>query len=90
MDRENLLERIVAFLKAHQVCYCVIGGQAVNAYVEPVVSLEDVLQGKIWAVQDPDRRASKRQKDLADVARLLEGYPKLREQAPDDVLVRLV
>src|SRR5690606_27082135 len=40
----------------------------------PVASVDDVLQGKLWAVQDPDRRASKRQKDLADIARLIERY----------------
>jgi hypothetical protein len=38
----------------------------------PVAALEDVFQGKLWAVQDADRRASKRQKDLADIARLIE------------------
>src|SRR5918994_4440590 len=43
----------------------------------PVASVEDVLQGKIWAVLDPGRRPSKRQKDLADIARLLEAYPQL-------------
>jgi len=35
----------------------------------PVATLEDVLQVKIWAVQDATRRGSKRQKDLADIAR---------------------
>jgi hypothetical protein len=162
VDRDNLLERIVDFLAEHQICYCVIDGQAVNAYAEPVVSLdldlvvaidqvdyveralasefsvkrfshslnvsspgsdlriqfqtdpryssfpnrasrreivglvlpvariEDVLRGKVWAVQDPTRRASKRQKDLADIARLLETDPILREEVPDDVLARLV
>ena len=34
----------------------------------PVASIEDVLRGKVWAAQDPSRRRSKRQKDLADVA----------------------
>ncbi len=56
----------------------------------PVASLEDVLQGKIWAVLDPARQASKRQKDLADIARLLEVYPHLRQSIPADVLARLV
>ncbi len=32
----------------------------------PVAVPEDVLRGKIWAVQDPQRRGSKRQKDLAE------------------------
>jgi hypothetical protein len=37
----------------------------------PVAPVEAVLQGKVWAAQDPGRRPSKRQKDLADIARLL-------------------
>jgi hypothetical protein len=161
-DHSNLLERVFKLLDERHIRYCVIGGQAVNAYVEPVVSLdldlvvavdqmdavesmlknsfhversprsvnvslagsdlrvqiqtdpryasfvdhaaehqvlglhlpvaslEDVLQGKVWAVQDPTRRASKRQKDLADIARLLEAYPHLRSQVPEQVLARLV
>jgi hypothetical protein len=56
----------------------------------PVASLEDVLQGKIWAVLDPGRRSSKRQKDLADIARLLEAYPDLRSRVPEEILARLV
>jgi len=47
------------------------------------------LVRKIWAVLDPTRRFSKRQKDLADIARLLEVYPGLRAQVPEEVLVRL-
>ena len=162
MDRSDLLERFMALLTDHGIRYCVVGGQAVNAYVEPVVSLdlplvvavdqvaslesllakqfrverfphrlnvslpdsdlrvqiqtderyaafvdravprdvlgvsmriarlEDVLSGKVWAAQDPTRRASKRQKDLADIARLLEAYPELRPRIPPDVLSRLV
>ena len=163
MDQANFLEQVIAFLTEHQIRYCVIGGQGVNAYAEPVVSLDldlvvaadqleyvesllqesdfavkrfahslnislpgsdirfqiqmdpryaifperasrrnvlgltlpvaslpDILQGKIWAAQDPDRRASKRQKDLADIARLLEAYPELRPQVPEDILARLI
>jgi hypothetical protein len=56
----------------------------------PVAAAEDVLQGKVWAVTDPTRRGSKRQKDLADIARLLEAYPALRPRVPPDVLARLV
>jgi hypothetical protein len=162
MDESDLLERLLAVLDEHKIDYCVVGGQAVNAYVEPLVSLdldlalaggeierleraltppfrverfphslnvslagsdlrvqaqldrryeefparaeqrtvlgkrlpvariEDVLQGKVWAAGDPTRRASKRQKDLADIARLLEAYPHLRERVPEDLLSRLV
>jgi hypothetical protein len=161
-DKTGFLDRVVALLAESGVKYCVIGGQAVNAFVEPVVSLdldlavatsdvpstegllrkhfrverfphsvnvsmpgsdlrvqlqtdprygafvasasqrdvlglrlpvarlEDVLQGKVWAAQDPARRPSKRQKDLADISRLLEAYPELRSRVPEDVLSRLI
>jgi hypothetical protein len=161
-DRSEFLDRLVALLADSGVRYCVIGGQAVNAYVEPVVSLdldlavatadlaraeallesrfvvkrfphsvnvsapgsdlrvqlqtdpryaafvagavprdvlglelpvaslEAVMQGKVWAALDHERRASKRQKDLADIARLLEAYPALRRLVPETVLARLV
>ena len=56
----------------------------------PVAQLEDVLKGKIWAAMDPERRASKRQKDLADISRLLEKYPRLRAQVPPEILDRLL
>ena len=162
MDEAYLLERLVTLFEEHHIAYCVIGGQGVNAYVEPLVSLdldvviaadqlpavegllaqsfsvkrfphrlnvaapnsdlrvqiqtderyadfparasmrevlgrplraaalEDVLQGKIWAALDPERRGSKRQKDLADIARLIEAYPQLRERVPAEILERLV
>ena len=43
----------------------------------PVATVEDLLQGKIWAFQDATRRGSKRQKDLVDIARLIETQPEL-------------
>ncbi|HEX9637357.1 MAG TPA: nucleotidyl transferase AbiEii/AbiGii toxin family protein [Acidobacteriota bacterium] len=161
-DKVDFLERLIALLRDHRIGFCVIGGQAVNAYVEPLVSLdldlaiatgqieklgrllgppfrverfshslnvalsgsdlrvqiqtdpryasfpqraetrevlglslpvarvEDVLLGKIWAASDTTRRASKRQKDLADLARLVEAFPHLRKQVPADLLARLV
>ena len=55
----------------------------------PVAAIEDVLQGKVWAVQDPARRPSKRQKDLADIARLIEVRPGLRSRVPAAILDRL-
>ena len=162
VDRSNILERFFELLTTHDVRFCLIGGQALNAYVEPVVSLaldvvvasdqaaaaesllgrdfeltrfpyslnlsrpdsdlriqiqldpryaafvdrastrevlglqvpvatlEDILHGKVWSVQDLTRRGSKRQKDLADIARVLERYPQLRPMIPPDVLARLV
>jgi len=161
VDRANLLESLIQLLNEHKVKYCVIGGQAVNAYVEPLVSLDldlviaasdlerikplltaqfgvealphslnvttlnsqlrvqiqtdtryldfpdraerrevlgvelpvasldDLLQGKIWAASDPERRPTKRQKDILDIARLIEKYPRLRERVPADVLKQI-
>ena len=40
LDKSNLLEEVFALLDEHDVRFCVIGGQAVNAYVEPLVSLD--------------------------------------------------
>jgi predicted nucleotidyltransferase len=162
MDHSNLLENLIELLRKHEVRFCVIGGQAVNAYTEPLVSLdldlavaveqidavksllenyfivkrfphslnvtipgsdvrvqiqtderysaflerasihsvlgmelpvasvEDVLQGKIWAALDSERRGSKRQKDLADIARILENYPQYRSRVPQEILGRLL
>lgn len=146
----DLLQLFLALLEETGSAYCVIGGLAVNAYAEPVVSLdldivvtasgitslcqaaaakgltvqefehsinlsvaasdlriqlqtdpryqgflsratrrdvlgynmsvatvEDVLKGKLWAYADPQRRRSKRQKDLADILRLVETHPAL-------------
>ncbi len=40
LDESNLLEEVFALLQEDGVRFCVIGGQAVNAYVEPLVSLD--------------------------------------------------
>jgi len=156
MDRANFLESLLSLLEEEGIRYCVIGGQAVNAYAEPLVSLgldlaaadqidrlepaltqrfrverfphslnvsapgsdlrvriqtdprytaflerasmrevlgvrlpvasvEDVLQGKVWAALDPDRRASKRRKDLLDIERLLEAHANLRDRVPEEI-----
>jgi hypothetical protein len=39
-DESEFLDRILALLAEAGIKYCLIGGQAVNAYVEPVVSLD--------------------------------------------------
>ena len=162
MDRTDLLARLLSLFERESIRYCIIGGLAVNAYVEPVVTLDldvaispeqfdrtisllgdefeledfphsvnvsapgsslrvqiqkdsryaefvqraslrqvlnhslpvasvqDVLQGKIWAASDEQRRASKRQKDLADIARLIEAYPELRSRVPESLLGKLL
>jgi hypothetical protein len=161
MDRSSFEDRVLALLEREKIRFCVIGGQGVNAYVEPLVSLdldiavaadqiarlkeivgrefgmeqfphslnisdpgsalriqfqtdprysefvagaqtrsvlgrmmpvarvEDVFRGKTWAALDPARRPSKRQKDLADIARLIETFPSLRDQTPPRILDRL-
>lgn len=50
-----------------------------------VASLEDTLKGKIKAWSEPQRRQSKRLKDLADIARLVEAHPNLRDMLTDDL-----
>jgi hypothetical protein len=40
MDHSNFLEGLIGLLTEHQIRYCVIGGQGVNAYAEPLVSLD--------------------------------------------------
>ena len=40
MDQSNLLENLISLLNEQGIRFCVIGGQAVNAYVEPLVSLD--------------------------------------------------
>ncbi len=155
--QEDIIQKLVDLLEQNKIAYCLIGGLAVNAYVEPVVSLdldivvatnsinklcqvaetiftikefehsmnlkssksdlriqvqtdsryqafiskaivknvmgydmsvaaiEDILQGKIWAYSDQKRRKSKRQKDLADIFRLVEAYPNLHDLLPDSI-----
>jgi hypothetical protein len=155
--RRDVLQLFLDVLVRQEVEYCVIGGLAVNAYAEPVVSLdldivifakkagavcealkedfqiqhfahsinlsssdsdlriqiqtdhryqsfleraqerdvlgyrmmvasvEDVLTGKLWAYMDDQRRRSKRQKDLADIMRLVEGHDMLADLLPPEV-----
>jgi hypothetical protein len=160
-DDSVFLDRILRLLDESSIRYCLVDGAAVNAYVEPVVSLdldvaialdqiaaaeslvsrsfqverfphsinvseahsdlrvqiqtdsryadfvqhaqvrsvlghdipvariEDVLQGKVWAASDPGRRASKRLKDYADIARILESRPELTYLVPPEIQERL-
>ncbi len=54
-----------------------------------VASREDTLRGKILAYQDPERRASKRQKDFLDIMRLVEAHPKLKKLLPADLAKKI-
>ena len=111
--KADILQQLLGILTETGSDYCLIGGLAVNAYVEPVVSLDvdivvavdnivpvanaartqkmkvasldNVLQGKVWAFMDDTRRRSKRQKDLADISRIIETYPELTSQIPQKV-----
>lgn len=154
--KTDIIQLLLKLLEETDSAYCVVGGLAVNAYAEPVVSLdlvvvsdrvdalcdaarskglkiqgfehsidlsilgsdlriqlqtdpryqgflsraclrdvlgyrmavaalEDVLQGKIWAYSDQERRKSKRQKDLADITRLVETHPALKEKLPPEI-----
>src|SRR5574341_2013127 len=40
VDQAGFLDRLIALLTDQRIRYCVVGGQAVNAYAEPVVSLD--------------------------------------------------
>ena len=159
--KKDIIQEILDTLNANNIDYCVIGGLAVNAYVEPVVSLdldivvivdginkliestrnrfkidefphsinlgstdsdiriqiqtderyqdfikrasikdimgyqmsvaslEDVVTGKVWAYSDEQRRGSKRQKDLADIMRIIESFPELKSQLPESLMERI-
>jgi hypothetical protein len=161
-DESEFLDRVLTLFDKQSIRYCAIGGQAVNAYTDPLVSLDldivvaseqvdsleallasqfqverfphsinveergsdlrlqiqtderylafldraelrdvlgtmmpvadivDVLQGKVWAATDPTRRASKRLKDLTDIARILELRPDLTAVVPQEVRDRLL
>ena len=58
----------------------------VLGYDMSVASLEDVVRGKLWAFSDEGRRGSKRQKDLADLMRLVEAHPAVRDLLPPEIL----
>jgi len=153
----DIIQKLLDILRQGRIDYCVIGGLAVNAYVDPIVSLDldivvaaseleklkkiasrtfeikeyqhsinfystdsdlriliqtderysdfigraekrkmlgydmyvasinDVLQGKVWAYSDDSRRKSKRQKDLADIFRIIEAFPDMIKQLPDNI-----
>ncbi len=50
-----------------------------------VASLNDLVQGKIWAWEDPTRRLSKRQKDQADLVRIAESFPEFLPHLPESL-----
>jgi hypothetical protein len=64
--------------------------RTVLGYAMRVACLEDVLQGKVWAYSDPSRRPSKRQKDLADIYRLVETHPRLLALLPEALRRKII
>ncbi|MBN2542746.1 nucleotidyl transferase AbiEii/AbiGii toxin family protein [bacterium] len=60
--------------------------KSVMGYEMKVASLKDILQGKIWAYLDEERRESKRQKDLADIYRIIEAFPDLKDCVPEKMI----
>lgn len=57
----------------------------VHGILMRVACLEDTLAGKVAAYLDAGRRQSKRLKDLADLARLVESHPALWALLPDTI-----
>ncbi len=52
----------------------------------PVAALEDLVQGKLWALADPQRRASKKAKDKADLIRICESHARIINLIPPGLL----
>ncbi|MBI5185947.1 MAG: nucleotidyl transferase AbiEii/AbiGii toxin family protein [Nitrospinae bacterium] len=75
-------ERYKAFIKRAKP-------KMVLGYKIPVAAIEDVFQGKVWAAVDKTRRSSKRQKDLADIMRLMEAQPGLEALLPEQLKKRI-
>lgn len=57
----------------------------VHGILMRVASVEDTLTGKLLAWADKSRRQSKRIKDFADIARLVESHPGLWSNLPDQL-----
>jgi hypothetical protein len=56
----------------------------------PVAAPPDLMKLKVAAALEPRRRTSKRQKDLADIQRLIEAFPDLRDDVPPEIADRLL
>jgi predicted nucleotidyltransferase len=54
-----------------------------------VASLPDLVEGKIRAWSDPERRLSKRAKDRADLLRIAERYPEMTALLPEQLKVEI-
>lgn len=63
--------------------------QAVLGLSVPVADLKDIIQGKVWAWSDQQRRLSKRKKDELDLIRIAEAFPELRAGMPREIISQL-
>lgn len=61
----------------------------VHGILMKVASLEDTLAAKLAAYQDPERRPTKKLKDILDIARLVDAHPHLAASLPDDLRNKL-
>src|SRR5665213_697873 len=52
----------------------------------PIASLPDLVQGKLWALQDSARRLSKRAKDRANLIRLCESHRQVFDLIPPGLI----
>lgn len=55
-----------------------------------VASLRDLVEGKIRAWSDPERRLSKRAKDQTDLFRIAERYPEMIEVLPEKLRSEII
>jgi hypothetical protein len=50
-----------------------------------VAAVGDLIQAKVWAYTDPERRPAKRFKDAADIANLVEAFPQYLALVPAEL-----
>src|SRR2546422_4208723 len=55
----------------------------------PVAALEDLVQGKLWALQDPERPASKKLKDKTDLVRICESHRSVLALIPSGLIAEV-
>ena len=61
----------------------------VHGILMRVASLEDTLAGKLAAYPEPQRRRTKKLKDILDLGRLVDAHPELVDLLPPEVLTKL-
>lgn len=61
----------------------------VHGILMRVASLEDTLAVKLAAYSEPNRRPTKKLKDILDIGRLVEAHPELLTQLPPDIAAKL-